>query len=83
MNCMKVKTLKWESGGIGDENEFTDDTTPQLFYRLRYAGAGKRNLYFYHGYINKDDLLFNGTVEECKAFAQTHFENYITNGYLE
>jgi hypothetical protein len=79
---MKIKTLTWYSVGGEKFNWLTADDIPQMLYRIRYAGFDKYDLYFYHGYVNKDDVIYNGELEDCKAFAQKHFEEYITNGFL-
>lgn len=79
---MKIKTLAWYSVGAEKYNWLTADDIPQMLYRIRYGGFDKYNLFFYHGYVTKDEVIYNGELEECKKFAQQHFEDYITNGYF-
>ena len=86
---MKIKKLKWEAvdatvvKGTQTANFMTTNDLPQMLYRIRYSGLNTYSLYFYHGYVNKDKIIFDGTISECKVFAQQHFERYIVDGYFD
>lgn len=79
---MKVKSLTWEKLDHEGYHWMTEDSIPQMLYRIRYAGFDKFTLMFYHGYVNKDKVIFTGTLDKCQSFAQKHFDNYITTHYL-
>ncbi len=87
---MKIKTLTWLRT---NSHYITNDNIPQMLYIIR-EGYDSLNripawtLDFYHGNIpsNRHSTETVGCyvlLEEAKAKAQEHFENYINKNFFE
>lgn len=82
---MKIKTLVWTECAAG--MYFTQDTIPQLYYLIHQVDVGPiYGLFFANGYVHiyGDELLAkSNSVDELKAIAQTHWNDYVKSSYLE
>lgn len=88
-NCMKIKKLKWED--CGDRVSMTSNDIPQMLYVIRRCVLSELplefgwSLQFFHGYDNGNTvpIFKDSAIDECKWYAQNHFENYIKASFLE
>ena len=81
---MRIKTLFWTE--YANDTYFTQEDIPQLHYRIHQIDFGPiYGLFFAHGYIHLygDSLAKSNSVDELKAIAQNHWNDYVKSSYLE
>jgi hypothetical protein len=80
---MRVRTLQWEQWG---RVFVTDAKIPLIMYRLdhKFDDIGY-DLRAYHGWIPNplSEPIYTGSLEDCKVFAQNHFNAYIESAFME
>lgn len=85
----KIKQLVWLNPK--EDTWLTDDSIPQIIYRIylswdTLANARTYECRFQHGYARDYEVNLvcrEPSVEECKKWAQKHFEQYVTENFLE
>lgn len=81
---MKIKTLVWTE--YANDTYFTQDDIPHLYYLIHQVDVGPiYGLFFANGYVHiyGELLAKSNSVDELKAIAQTHWNNYVKSSYLE
>lgn len=64
----------------------TTDEIPQVLFKIYRVDAEVYGTFFFHGYFNstEDCMIFKSeSVDECKEFAQNHWNEYVLTNFME
>lgn len=81
---MRPKTLEWINPK--EDHYLTTDAIPQVLYRIYKVEPFVFGLFFYHGYSREYDDTFlckDESVDNLKAMAQKHWNDYVIKHFME